>query len=95
MILDVVARMVEAGTLRTTLADTAYGAFCQHCVRQAHLRQASETMVGKQVIVFLTHKVPRMHGQAPGTLTRLATLPREIPNCYRKAHVCNKARIAQ
>lgn len=36
-----------------------------------------------------------MHGHAPGTLTRLATLPREIPNCYRKAHVRNKARIAQ
>ena len=50
-ILDAVARMVEAGTLRTTLADTLTG-LSANTVRQAHLRQASETMVGKQVIVF-------------------------------------------
>ena len=50
-ILDAVARMVEAGTLRTTLADTLHG-LCADTVRQAHLRQASEAMVGKQVIVF-------------------------------------------
>lgn len=50
-ILDAVARMVEAGTLRTTLASTLAG-LSADTVRQAHLRQASETMVGKQVIVF-------------------------------------------
>lgn len=50
-ILDSVARMIEAGTLRTTLADTLAG-LSANTVRQAHMRQASETMVGKQVIVF-------------------------------------------
>ena len=50
-ILNSVARMVEAGTLRTTLATTLSG-LSAHTVQQAHLRQASETMVGKQVIVF-------------------------------------------
>lgn len=50
-ILNSVARMVEAGTLRTTLADTLAG-LSADTVRQAHVRQTSESMVGKQVIVF-------------------------------------------
>ena len=50
-ILNTVARMTEAGTLRTTLTDTLEG-LSAATVRQAHLRQATETMVGKQVIVF-------------------------------------------
>ena len=50
-ILSTVARMVKAGTLRTPLADTLHG-LSADTVRQAHLRQASEAIVGKQVIIF-------------------------------------------
>ncbi|KHK02676.1 zinc-binding alcohol dehydrogenase family protein [Desulfovibrio sp. TomC] len=48
-ILDRVARLVEAGTLRTTVSEVLTGLSAEN-VRAAHLRQKSGTMVGKQVI---------------------------------------------
>lgn len=49
LILDSVARLVEAGSLRTTASEVLQGLSPQ-AVRAAHLRQRSRTMVGKQVI---------------------------------------------
>lgn len=51
LILDTVARLVEAGTLRTTVSEVLAG-LSADTVRAAHLRQKSGTMVGKQVIAI-------------------------------------------
>ncbi|WP_428561290.1 MAG: zinc-binding alcohol dehydrogenase family protein [Solidesulfovibrio sp. DCME] len=50
LILESVARLVDEGHLRTTLGRTLSGLTAE-TVRQAHLRQRTGTMVGKQVIV--------------------------------------------
>ena len=51
LILDSLARMVEAGTLRTTASAVSQG-LTAATVQAAHLRQKSGTMVGKQVIII-------------------------------------------
>lgn len=48
-ILGEASRLVDAGTIRTTLHETLSGLTAEN-VRAAHLRQRSGTMVGKQVI---------------------------------------------
>jgi len=50
-ILADIARLVDAGRLRTTLAETLDGLSAE-TVRAAHLRQSAGTMVGKQAIVL-------------------------------------------
>jgi len=51
MILEHVARLIDAGRVRTTLAKTIEGLSVES-VQSAHLQQRSGKMVGKQVIVF-------------------------------------------
>lgn len=50
-ILESVARLVDTGRLRTTVAQTVAGLSAQ-TLREAHLRQSTGKMVGKQVIVL-------------------------------------------
>lgn len=49
LILDSLARMVEAGTLRTTVSAVSQG-LTAATIQTAHLRQKSGAMIGKQVI---------------------------------------------
>lgn len=51
MILEHVARLIDAGRVRTTLAKTIEGLSVES-VQSAHLQQRTGRMVGKQVIVF-------------------------------------------
>jgi zinc-binding alcohol dehydrogenase family protein len=50
-ILNHVARLVDAGPIRSTLKETLAGLTPEN-VRDAHIRQESATMIGKQVIVL-------------------------------------------
>ena len=50
-ILESVAQLIDAGRLRTTVGQTVEGLSAQ-TVREAHLRQSTGKMVGKQVIVL-------------------------------------------
>ena len=48
-ILESVARMIDAGRLRTTVGKVGHGLTAEN-IRQAHLRQLTGKMIGKQVV---------------------------------------------
>jgi len=50
-ILEEVAGLVDAGILRSTLRETLHGLTAKN-IQDAHVRQESASMIGKQVIVF-------------------------------------------